>query len=94
MVYWGWLGSHPASVWLKYLGQSVSTWKVLARERPDVVFVMSPPPVAIAAVYAYCFVSRARYVVDAHSGVFFTNRWRLFQGFQVPGCAAVRVPPS
>ena len=82
MVYWSWLGSHPVTVWAKYLGQTVSTWAVLARERPDAVFVMSPPPTAIAAVYLYCAVRRRPFVVDAHSGVFFTRRWRLFQGFQ------------
>jgi glycosyltransferase involved in cell wall biosynthesis len=82
MVYWGWLGSHPATVWLKYLGQTLSTWRVLLRERPDIVFVMSPPPLAILAVYAYCVASRSRYVVDAHTGVFLTRRWRLFQGMQ------------
>ncbi|MBA3884180.1 MAG: glycosyltransferase family 4 protein [Acidobacteria bacterium] len=80
MVYWGWLGSHPATIWLKYLGQTLSTWRVLFREDPDVVFVMSPPPVAAAAVYGYCAVRGRRFVVDAHSGVFFTERWRLFRG--------------
>lgn len=82
MVYWGWLGSHPATVVLKYLGQTLSTWRILARERPTVVFVMSPPPVAILAVYLYCAVCRRPFVVDAHSGVFLTRRWRLFQGLQ------------
>jgi glycosyltransferase involved in cell wall biosynthesis len=79
MIYWGWLGSHPATVWLKYIGQAMSTWKVLLHESPDVVFVMTPPPLAILAVYAYCAVSGRRYVVDAHTGVFVTRRWRSFQ---------------
>lgn len=82
MIYWGWLGSHPATVWMKYLGQTFSTWKALIKDQPDVVFVMTPPPVAILAVYAYCVFRRLPYVVDAHSGVFFTKRWRLFQGLQ------------
>jgi glycosyltransferase involved in cell wall biosynthesis len=82
MVYWGWLGSHPATVWLKYIGQALGTWKVLVREHPGVVFVMSPPPVAVVPVYIYCALKRIPYVVDAHSGVFLTKRWRLFQGFQ------------
>jgi len=79
MVYWGWLGSHPATVWLKYLGQTLSTWAVLLHERPQVVFVMSPPPVAVLSVYGYCAVRRVLFVVDAHSGVFLTRRWRWFQ---------------
>jgi glycosyltransferase involved in cell wall biosynthesis len=82
MVYWGWLGSRPATVWLKYLGQTLSTWRLLLREHPDVVFVMTPPPVAILPVYAYCALRRARYVVDAHTGVFVTRRWRRFQDLQ------------
>jgi glycosyltransferase involved in cell wall biosynthesis len=86
MIYWGWLGSHPATVLLKYLGQSLSTLRTLARERPDVVFVMSPPPVAIVPVYAYCRFARARFVVDAHTGVFLTKRWRYFQAFQYFFC--------
>ncbi len=90
MVYWGWLGSHPATVWLKYVGQTLATWRVLARERPDVVFVMSPPPVAIAAAYAYCRLSRAGFVVDAHTGVFLTGRWLHFQRFQYWLCRRAR----
>ena len=86
MVYWGWLGSHPATVWLKYIGQTLSTWKVLLGESPEVVFVMTPPPVAIAAVYAYCALKRIPFVVDAHSGVFLTKRWRSFQRFQYWFC--------
>lgn len=82
MVYWEWLGSHPATVWLKYLGQTLSTWRLLWRERPDAVFVMSPPPTAIPSVYVYCRLRRIPFVVDAHSGVFLTDRWRHFQGFQ------------
>jgi glycosyltransferase involved in cell wall biosynthesis len=81
MVYWGWLGSHPATVWLKYLGQTLSTWKVLAHERPDAVFVMTPPPVAIIAVSLYCAVGRIPFVIDAHTGAFH-ERWRLFQRLQ------------
>jgi glycosyltransferase involved in cell wall biosynthesis len=82
MVYCGWLGSHPATILPKYAAQSVSTWRVLNRERPDVVFVMSPPPIAILAVYIYCLVRGGRFVVDAHSGVFLTKRWRWFQRMQ------------
>ena len=82
MIYWGWLGSHPATVLLKYLGQAFSTWRVLLAERPDVVFVMSPPPIAILPVYLYALVTGRRFVVDAHTGVFLTDRWRHFQRFQ------------
>jgi glycosyltransferase involved in cell wall biosynthesis len=82
MVYWAWLGSHPATIALKYLGQTFATWRVLLRERADVVFVMTPPPIAILAVYAYCALHGVPYVVDAHTGVFVTRRWRRFQRLQ------------
>ena len=81
MVYWGWLGSRPATVLLKYLGQTLSTWRVLMREQPDAVFVMSPPPVAIVAVYPYCVLRRIPFVIDAHTGAFL-KRWQLFQRAQ------------
>ena len=81
MVYWGWLGSHPTTIWLKYFGQAFSTWKVLIGERPDAVFVMTPPPVAVMAVYLYCSFTGARFVIDAHTGAF-EKRWRLFQHAQ------------
>jgi glycosyltransferase involved in cell wall biosynthesis len=79
MIYWGRLGSRPSTIWLKYLGQTLETWRVLARERADAVFVMSPPPVAVLAVYLACLFTRAPFVVDAHSGAFRHPRWRLFQ---------------
>jgi glycosyltransferase involved in cell wall biosynthesis len=82
MVYWEALGSHPATVWLKYLGQTVATWWILARERPRAVFVMSPSPVAVLAVYMYCAVTRKPFVIDAHSGAFRNPMWKRLQPMQ------------
>lgn len=82
MVYWRRMGSRPATVWLKYLGQALSTWRILLRERPDAVFVMSPPVVAGLVVYPYCAIRRIPFVVDAHTGAFVDPRWRHFQGLQ------------
>jgi glycosyltransferase involved in cell wall biosynthesis len=79
MIYWGRLGSRPSTIWLKYLGQTLETWLVLARERADAVFVMSPPPVAVIAVYLACLFSRTPFVIDAHSGAFQHPRWKIFQ---------------
>jgi glycosyltransferase involved in cell wall biosynthesis len=86
MVYWGWLGSRPSTVLLKYLGQTFATWRIIAREKPEAVFVMSPPPVAVAAVYLACAVRRIPFVVDAHSGAFQHPRWRRFQALQFGLC--------
>jgi glycosyltransferase involved in cell wall biosynthesis len=82
MVYWARLGSHWSTIWLKYIGQSVTTWRILLRDRPDAVFVMSPPVIAVLAVYPYCLLRGIPLVVDAHTGAFANPRWRHFQWLQ------------
>src|SRR5688572_5840198 len=82
MVYWGGLGSHPATIALKYLGQALRTWQILIRDKPDAVFVMSPPVIAGLVVYPYCALRGIPFVVDAHTGAFVDPRWRRFQGLQ------------
>ena len=82
MVYWSRLGSRPMTIWLKYIGQAVRTWLILLRDRPDAVFVMSPPVVAGLVVFPYCAFRRIPFVVDAHTGAFVDRRWRHFQWLQ------------
>jgi glycosyltransferase involved in cell wall biosynthesis len=82
MVYWKGLGSRPSTILLKYLGQAVRTWRILLRDKPDAVFVMSPPVVAGLVVYPYCALRGIPFVVDAHTGAFVDRRWRHFQGLQ------------
>jgi hypothetical protein len=82
MVYWKRLGSRPSTIWLKYLGQALSTWRILLRDKPEAVFVMSPPVVAGLVVYPYCALRRIPFVVDAHTGAFVDPRWRHFQALQ------------
>jgi glycosyltransferase involved in cell wall biosynthesis len=82
MVYWESLGSHPLTVWLKYLGQAVRTWRVLSAERPAAVFVMTPPVFAPLVVWAWCATHRSQLVLDAHTAAFLHPRWRWFQGLQ------------
>ena len=82
MVYLKTLGSHPATIGLKYLGQMWQTWWILWRERPDVTFVMAPPVFAVAAVYVYAKLSGGAYVIDAHTAAFLHPRWQRFQGLQ------------
>jgi glycosyltransferase involved in cell wall biosynthesis len=82
MVYWARLGSHPATIWLKYLGQALQTWVLLLREQPEAIFVMSPPIVAGLVVYPYCALRRVPFVVDAHTGAFQNPRWRHFRRLQ------------
>jgi glycosyltransferase involved in cell wall biosynthesis len=82
MVYWKALGSSPLTVWLKYIGQALRTWRLLAADRPDVVFVMTPPVFAPLAVWIYRSVGRCRLVMDAHTAAFLHPRWRYFQWLQ------------
>lgn len=82
MVYWESLGSHPLTVWLKYLGQAVRTWRLLSASRPVAVFVMTPPVFAPLIAWAWCATHRCPLVLDAHTAAFLHPRWRLFQGLQ------------
>lgn len=82
MVYWGGLGSRPSTILFKYLGQAFSTWKILLRDKPDAVFVMTPPFVAGLIVYPYCALRGIPFVVDAHTAAFLGPRWQRFQGIQ------------
>jgi glycosyltransferase involved in cell wall biosynthesis len=82
MVYWESLGSRPLTVWLKYLGQAVRTWRILLASGPTTVFVMTPPVFAPLTVWAYCAVSGRRFVIDAHTAAFVHPRWRHFQWLQ------------
>ncbi len=61
---------------LRYAIQAVRTLWLLQRHRPDVVFVQSPPSLAVLCVHLYAVVSGAAYVVDAHSGAFDLPYWR------------------
>jgi glycosyltransferase involved in cell wall biosynthesis len=59
----------------KYSYQAVKTLQLLYRERPEIVFVQSPPSFAVLFVYVYCATTRARFVVDAHSGALQSSHW-------------------
>ena len=82
MVYWESLGSRPMTVWLKYLGQAVRTWRILRAERPSAVFVMTPPVVAPLVAWVYCALHGTPLVLDAHTAAFLHPRWRHFQRLQ------------
>ncbi len=67
------------SLWqapLRYAVQSARTWRVLRRERPDVVFVQNPPIVAVWLAWLYARQQRARYIIDSHSAAFLSPKWR------------------
>ena len=86
MVYRRSLGSRPATVWLKYLAQAADTFRILRAERPNAVFVMSPPVFAVITVWLWSRLHRVPYVVDAHTAAFLHPRWRYFQSLHNALC--------
>lgn len=69
---------------LRYLLQGLKTWRLLERERPEVVIVQTPPIFAALIVAAWCKIrggtgrsgQRVSYVLDCHTGTFYDPRWR------------------
>lgn len=60
---------------LKYPRLLWRTVRLLARRRPRVVFVQSPPTFAVWTVALYAAATGARFVIDAHSDAFQRPRW-------------------
>jgi hypothetical protein len=90
MVYWESLGSRPATVWLKYIGQALRTWRILSAARPSAVFVMTPPLFAPLVAWLYCATHRCALVMDAHTAAFLHPRWRQLQWLQFWLCRRAR----
>jgi glycosyltransferase involved in cell wall biosynthesis len=92
MVYSPAFGSNYLTVFFKYLSQTLKTLRLLWRERPDVVYVMTPPVTACVPVWIYSRLAGARFVIDAHTGAFigpwlsllFLHRW-----FSRAACATI-----
>lgn len=82
MVYLPRLGSHPATILFKYIGQWIQTSRILRRERPDTVFVMTPPVFAALPAFWFAWRHSSNVVLDAHTAAFVLPRWRPFQWFQ------------
>ena len=86
MVYWPSFGSNLLTVWLKYIAQAVSTFRILSADKPEVVFVMTPPLPAVASVWLWCRLHRVPFVVDGHTGAFLHPNWIHFQWLQNAFC--------
>jgi len=82
MVYLPRLGSRASTILFKYAGQWITTARILRREQPDTVFVMTPPLVAAMPAFWYAWRSRKQVVIDAHSAAFLHPRWRRLQWLQ------------
>jgi glycosyltransferase involved in cell wall biosynthesis len=76
MVYSSHYGSRYLTVPFKYLSQTVKTLRILFREQPAAVFVMTPPVSACLPVWLYSRVTGVPFVIDAHTGAFLDTRWK------------------
>src|SRR5688572_4189481 len=82
MVYLPQFGSRPSTILFKYIGQWIETARILSRERPDTVFVMTPPVFAALPAFWYAWRHARQVVLDAHTAAFVLPRWRSFQWLQ------------
>jgi glycosyltransferase involved in cell wall biosynthesis len=86
MVYLGSLGSRASTIAFKYVGQWLRTARLLRQERPDAVFVMTPPLFAALPAFWYAYRRGARVVLDAHTAAFLHPRWQRLQWLQRAMC--------
>jgi len=86
MVYLPAFGSRGSTILFKYIGQWIRTARILAREQPDTVCVMTPPLFAAGAAFWYAWRHDKQVVLDAHSAAFLHPRWKRLQWLQHAMC--------
>lgn len=59
----------------KYLIQTIKTIQLLLREKPSLIFVQSPPSLAVWTVYFYSLFTGCQYLIDAHSAALLSPVW-------------------
>jgi glycosyltransferase involved in cell wall biosynthesis len=60
----------------KYAYQAIATLVLLARRRPDVVFIQNPPTFAPLFVYLYSLVFGKKFIIDTHTGALVYPQWQ------------------
>lgn len=71
MVYYGFLGSNYFTILLKYFLQAIKTFQILLKERPDVVFCMTPPIFTSIPAWLYTKLFKGTgFVLDYHTAAF------------------------
>jgi len=60
----------------KYTFQAIATLVLLARRRPDVVFIQNPPIFGALFVYLYSLVFGTKFIIDTHTGPLIYPHWR------------------
>src|SRR5262249_46471941 len=79
LIYSPWWGSRYSTIAFKYVSQSLKTLRILFRERPRVIVVMTPPVIACIPVWIYSKLTGAQYSIDAHTSAFVDRPWRSMQ---------------
>ncbi|MBN1657737.1 MAG: glycosyltransferase [Anaerolineae bacterium] len=59
----------------RYPLQAWDTWRLLRRERPDILFVQNPPIFAAMLAYLYARLHGAEFGIDSHTAAFIAPRW-------------------
>lgn len=59
---------------LRYVVNAVETWRLLSRERPHTVIVITPPVFAPLVAWAWCRLNGARIAMDCHTAAF-DHKW-------------------
>lgn len=75
MVYSPRFGSHYLTVVFKYIAQLFKSLRILFRERPKIVYVMTPPVFACLPAWIYSKLTGTSFIIDAHTGAFLDPRW-------------------
>lgn len=71
MVYYSFFGSNYWTIFFKYVFQAIKTLIILLKERPNIIFCMSPPVFTCIPVWGYCKIfPKTGYVVDYHTAAF------------------------
>jgi glycosyltransferase involved in cell wall biosynthesis len=60
----------------RYPVQARQTWRILRRERPDVILVQNPPIFCALVAFLFGWRHGAQYVIDSHTGAFVSLKWR------------------
>jgi glycosyltransferase involved in cell wall biosynthesis len=60
----------------KYAYQAIAMLMLLARRRPDIVFIQNPPTFAPLFVYLYSLMFGAQFIIDTHTGALIYPQWQ------------------
>ncbi len=68
----------PLPTIIRYIVQSIMTFVLLIKKRPEVVCVQNPPVFAPIVSWLYCLIFRSRLAIDSHTAAFLDKKWRFF----------------